>query len=96
LSEDVSAALRGAIPLTPGQIAAAVLCDRGSAAGLEGAARRWVERADAQGRPVEPALRGPEGRRALRAAFARARRRGADDRIVTSLASELENAQPSP
>jgi 1-acyl-sn-glycerol-3-phosphate acyltransferase len=96
LSEDVSAALRGAIPLTPGQIAATVLCDRGSAAGLEAAARRWVERADTQGRPVEPALRGPEGRRALRAAFARARRRGADDRIVTSLASELESAQPSP
>jgi 1-acyl-sn-glycerol-3-phosphate acyltransferase len=92
LSEDVSAALRRAIPLTAGQIAATVLRDHGSPAALEVTARRWVENADAQGRPVEPALRAPGGRM-LRTAYARARRRGADDWIVASLARELETAQ---
>jgi 1-acyl-sn-glycerol-3-phosphate acyltransferase len=95
LSEDVTEVLRRAIPVTPGQIAATVLQDGGAPGSLERAASGWVERAVAQGRPVDPVLRGPGGWLVLRAAFARARGLGAEDRVVTSLARELESAQLS-
>jgi 1-acyl-sn-glycerol-3-phosphate acyltransferase len=96
LREAVTEALRLAMPLTAGQIAATVLRDGGSARALERAADRWVARAEAEMRPVEPALRGRRGRLAVREAFSQARRRGAGHRVVRSLARELETAQPSP
>jgi 1-acyl-sn-glycerol-3-phosphate acyltransferase len=96
LERDVTDALRRAIPLTAGQIAATVLRDGGSSIAVARAAKKWVAHADTQGRPVEPALRGPRSRLTLRAAFAQAARRGAEDRVIRSLARELESAQPPP
>jgi len=86
LNHDLMAALLRAMPLTPGQIAAASVI--GACASIP--AEDWVRRADGQGRPVEPALRGQRGALALRAALAQARRRGAGDPVVRSLARELE------
>jgi hypothetical protein len=92
LSERVTAALRRAVPLTVGQIAATVVRDSGTEATLYPTAAAYVDRAEAEGRPVEPALRGRRRRQVLAAAYVRAQRCGGDDHVVRALAEELRNA----
>jgi hypothetical protein len=93
LLRDVSRALRGATPLTVGQIVAWQL-SRGamSRAELEAATSDWIERARAGGRPIEPELEGPERRAILNGALRRALRRGAADPVIRRLAVELDDA----
>lgn len=92
LDARVTDAMRGAIPLTTGQIAAAVLRDGGAARALQRAGAQWVARAQADARPIEPDLLGARRRAVLAQAFARARRRGAGDGLITALAQELQSA----
>jgi 1-acyl-sn-glycerol-3-phosphate acyltransferase len=89
LTRAVTAALRTATPLTVGQVAASALrTRRGSPAQI---ARDWIERAHAEGRPVDPALEAPGLLdRVLDDALRHARRRGPD--VVRRLARELESA----
>jgi 1-acyl-sn-glycerol-3-phosphate acyltransferase len=95
LERQVTSALRRAIPLTAGQIAAAVLRDGGSARGLYRAGAEWVRRAEAERRPIEPLLRGHRRRLVLEQAFGQARGRGAEHDLVRRLAQELESAHSS-
>ena len=88
----VTDALRRAVPLTAGQIAAAVLRDGGSSRALQRAGAEWVARAQAHGRPIEPDLLGGRRRPVLAQAFTRARRRGAADGLIRALAQELRSA----
>ncbi len=89
LSDRVSDGLRRAVPLTVGQIAATVLRGPATKAALWRAAAERVDRAQAEGRPIEPALLGRRRHAALAVAFRRAQRLGAEDRIVRALAEEL-------
>ncbi len=88
----VQPVVRRAIPLTAGQIAAAVLRDGGSCGALPRVGAEWIARAQARGRPIEPDLLGPHRRPILAYAFARARRRGGADGLITALAQELHSA----
>jgi 1-acyl-sn-glycerol-3-phosphate acyltransferase len=99
----VDRALRAAMPLTAGQLAAtAVLEGDASVAALRRAGEDAIRRAREEGRPMEPALSGAgreralsgAGReRALGEALARARRRGPSDPVIQRLARELASAQ---
>jgi hypothetical protein len=95
LERQVTSALRRAIPLTAGQIAAAVLRDGGSSRALYRAGAEWVRRAEAERRPIEPLLRGHRRRLVLEQAFGQARGRGAEHDLVRRLAQELESAHSS-
>jgi 1-acyl-sn-glycerol-3-phosphate acyltransferase len=95
LEHDVTEAMRRATPLTPGQMAASVLSNGGSARGLVRAAKQWIADADAEGRPVDPGLRGARTQLTLRTAFAIARSRGAAHTGIRSLAHELDSARRS-
>jgi 1-acyl-sn-glycerol-3-phosphate acyltransferase len=89
----VTRALRAATPLTAGQLAAtAVIGGDVSPRGLCRAAGNAIDRAHAEGRPVEPALLGSARERTLTEARVRACRRGAGDRLIQRLARELESA----
>ena len=92
LGDLVTERLRRAIPLTAGQVAATVVRDSGSSRSLARAGAEWVARAEVEGRPIEPALLGSGRALMLRQAFWQARRRGADDEVVRSLARELQTA----
>jgi hypothetical protein len=92
LDDRVTDAVRQAIALTAGQIAAAVLRAGGSSGALPRAGAERIARAQARGRPIEPDLLGPRRRPILAYAFARARRRGAADGLITALAQELHSA----
>jgi hypothetical protein len=92
LTKTVTRALRAATPLTAGQLAASVVAAGDPREGLGRAAAHAIERAHAEGRPVEPALEGAGRAGALRAAFARARRLGAEHETVGRLACELRSA----
>lgn len=94
--ELIAANVRGAIPLTAGQIAAVVLRRGGSRSALERAGHEWVSRALQDGRPMEPMLSGPLRTAALAHAFWQAQRRGPDHPIVAGLARELAAAHESP
>ena len=94
LADRVTARLRAAIPLTPGQIAATVVRRSGTAAELRRAGAEWVARAQVDGRPIEPGLLGCRRAALLSLAFAHARQRGPEDRLVRSLAQELSSANP--
>ena len=90
----VDRALRGTMPLTPGQLAAtAVLEGNTSASALRRAGGEATDRARAEGRPLEPALLGPGRERALGEALSRARRRGPSDALIQRLARELASAR---
>jgi Acyltransferase len=93
ITDDVAVALRRSTPLTAGQIVAWQLT-RGAASvpAIEGAATDWIERARAAGRPIEPALIGPERRAFLRGVLRRALRAGPSDPPIGRLAVELEDA----
>jgi 1-acyl-sn-glycerol-3-phosphate acyltransferase len=84
--------LRRAIPLTAGQIAATVVRRPDSAGSLMRVGAEWVERAEADGRPIEPALRDSRHALTLRRALWKARRLGADHEVVRSTARELVTA----
>jgi 1-acyl-sn-glycerol-3-phosphate acyltransferase len=91
-TEVVTRALRRATVLSAGQIAAWNLVERdGSPGGLAATAESWISRALADGRPIDPGLRGPGRGSALRIAHARALGRGATDTVIVRLATELEN-----
>jgi 1-acyl-sn-glycerol-3-phosphate acyltransferase len=93
LLRDMSTALRRATPLTPGQIVAwRVTRGATSPAELETVASDWIGRARADGRPIEPALEGPERSAILQAAYRSALRRGGTDPVVRRLAVELDDA----
>jgi 1-acyl-sn-glycerol-3-phosphate acyltransferase len=93
LLRDMSTALRRATPLTPGQIVAwQVTRGATSPAELETVASDWIGRARADGRPIEPALEGPERRAILHGAYRSALRRGGTDPVVRRLAVELDDA----
>jgi 1-acyl-sn-glycerol-3-phosphate acyltransferase len=96
LDDRVTDAMRRAIPLTARQIAAAVLRDGGSSRSLQRTGAEWVARAKADARPIEPDLLGGRRRPVLAPAFARARRRGGADGLITALAPELQNANAVP
>ena len=83
--------LRRAIPLTAGQIAATV-ARSGSAGSLLRVGAEWVERAEADGRPIEAALRDARRTLALKRALWKAGRLGADHEVVRSTARELQTA----
>jgi 1-acyl-sn-glycerol-3-phosphate acyltransferase len=90
----VDRALRAAMPLTAGQLAAtAVLAGDGSSAALRRAGKEAIHRAREEQRPVEPALLGPSRERLLTQALVRARRRSACDPVIQRLARELESAR---
>jgi 1-acyl-sn-glycerol-3-phosphate acyltransferase len=90
------AAVCGAIPLTPGQIAASVLRDSSRGGDLAAAGERWIARAARAGRPVEPELLGPGRARALETAFEHARDLGLEHTLVRALARELQSADGGP
>jgi 1-acyl-sn-glycerol-3-phosphate acyltransferase len=92
LTKTVTRALRAATPLTAGQLAASVVAAGDPREELGRTAAEAIERAHAEGRPVEPALEGAGRTAALRAAFARARRLGAEHETVERLARELRSA----
>jgi 1-acyl-sn-glycerol-3-phosphate acyltransferase len=90
----VALALRTATPLTPGQLAAtAVVRGDASPAALDRAAADAIDRARAEGRPVEPALLGPARVHTLARALAKARRGGPTNPVVQRLAREFESAR---
>lgn len=91
LIAEVAASWRRAIPLTAGQLAALVVLEGGTAFDLDRAATAWVARAQASGRPIEPALLGPKRRVVLAQALWRARRYGPAHRAVMNLAQELQS-----
>jgi hypothetical protein len=96
LTAVLTAALRRATTLSPGQIAAWNLLEGdGSPRGLAAAAESWIARALADRRPIEPELLGPSRSSILRIAHARALRRGATDTVITRLATELESIHSS-
>ena len=95
LIDAVAAAWRRAIPLTPGQLAALVVIQGGTAGDLHRVATGRVARAQADGRPIEPALLGPRRRATLAQAFWRARRYGPAHRAVVNLAQELQSTSDS-
>jgi 1-acyl-sn-glycerol-3-phosphate acyltransferase len=87
-------ALRAAMPLTPGQLAATAVRDGlASASAFGRSAEAAIARAREEGRPLEPALLGPGRERALGEALSRARRRGPNDRLIQHLARELASAR---
>jgi len=93
LTGDMTGALRRATPLTAGQIVAWQL-SRGatSPAELDAVASDWIDRAGADGRPIEPLLEGLQRRAILHGAHRRALRRGAADPVIRRLALELDDA----
>jgi 1-acyl-sn-glycerol-3-phosphate acyltransferase len=87
-------ALRAAMPLTPGQLAAtAVLDGVASASAFGDTAEAAIARARDEGRPLEPALLGPGRERILSEALSRARRRGPSDPLIQRLAREHASAR---
>jgi hypothetical protein len=87
-------ALRAAMPLTPGQLAAtAVLGGVASASAFGDTAEAAIARARDEGRPLEPALLGPGRERILSEALSRARRRGPSDALIQRLAREHASAR---
>jgi 1-acyl-sn-glycerol-3-phosphate acyltransferase len=95
LIAEVAAAWRRAIPLTAGQLAALVVLQGGTTADLGRVATAWIGRAQAAGRPIEPALLRRERRAVLAQAFWRARRYGPAHREVMNLAQELRSTSDS-
>jgi hypothetical protein len=90
----VDRALRAALPLTAGQLAAAAVTEGdASSAALRRAGQAAIARAREEGRPVEPALLGPGRDRTLGEALTRARRRGPNDPLIQRLARELASAR---
>ncbi|MBV9837571.1 MAG: 1-acyl-sn-glycerol-3-phosphate acyltransferase [Solirubrobacterales bacterium] len=87
---DLTEALRAATPLTVGQVVARFLLDPGRGGRLEHAAEEWVARAQAQRRPIEPALLAVGAREELHATLTESRRLGSAHRIVKALSRELE------
>jgi hypothetical protein len=94
LEQTVTEALRGATPLTAGQLAATVVRNNPdpSPLALVREAEQWLARAGLEGRPVAPSLAGDRRAAALREAFYQARRRGPQDPVVRRLALEHESA----
>jgi hypothetical protein len=90
----VERAMRAAMPLTPGQLAASALLNgRASPAAFRRAGEEAIGRAREEGRPLEPALLGAGHERALSDALSRARRRGPSDPLIQRLARELASAR---
>jgi 1-acyl-sn-glycerol-3-phosphate acyltransferase len=93
LTDEVAHALRRATPLTAGQIVASQLVHGAALAReLDVAAAGWIERARADERPIEPALRGPHRSALLRGVRRRALRLGPAHPVILRLASELDDA----
>ncbi len=89
------AALRLATPLTCGQVVAEALLRDPEATPdkVERGLEQAVASAQAEGRPVDPALAGPERRQRLEEALAAGRRLGGDHEAVRRLARRYESAR---
>ncbi len=95
VSDVVTDAMRRATTLSPGQIAAWTLLEGGGTPrALAAAADQLINRAIAQGRPIEPGLRGSRRASLLRVAHAQARQRGPRDPVIARLATELRSIDP--